>query len=313
MKTILLILSFSISNLLPKHDSWGFTNDHDWYPLSVGNVWAYENFYNENGTIHFLGYSWEIIRDVVTLSNGQKYFEILSHKSDGSIDTLFLRLDSLVSIIYGYDKNSENELLYEDLSAGIGDTVCYEYNPYWFCQVVREEVEFSIWRLLTQKKYFSTSEIGWQSGHFLIKGIGLFSYGSGDLYSYGSNLIGCKIDGVEYGGISVVNIEKQTEKVPPEFFLYQNYPNPFNPSTKIKFTIPSTENPLLGGARGGLVTLKVYDVLGNEVATLVNENKPAGSYETEFRIENGELASGIYFYQLVVGDFLQTKKMMFLR
>ena len=98
--------------------------------------------------------------------------------------------------------------------------------------------------------------------------------------------------------------------IPTEFFLYQNYPNPFNPTTKIKYSIP--ESPLPGGdGRGGLVTLKVYDVLGNEIATLVNEEKPAGSYEIEFNGSN--LLSGIYFYQLRAGTFIQTKKMVLLR
>jgi hypothetical protein len=59
--------------------------------------------------------------------------------------------------------------------------------------------------------------------------------------------------------------------------------------------------------------LKVYDVLGNEVATLVNEEKPAGSYKVEFRIENLELSSGIYFYQLIAGSFIETKKMLLLK
>jgi aminopeptidase N len=100
------------------------------------------------------------------------------------------------------------------------------------------------------------------------------------------------------------------ENISSIFDLSQNYPNPFNPSTKIKFTIP--QSPLLGGdGRGGLVTLKVYDVLGNEVATLVNENKPAGSYEIEFG--GTGLPSGVYFYRLQAGGFVETKKMILLR
>jgi len=91
------------------------------------------------------------------------------------------------------------------------------------------------------------------------------------------------------------------------FKLFQNYPNPFNPSTKIKYA-----TPLLGGARGGLIILKVYDILGNEVATLVNEYKPVGSYEVEFSARGG-LASGIYYYQLRAGEFVQTRKMVLLR
>src|SRR4030066_2143802 len=87
--------------------------------------------------------------------------------------------------------------------------------------------------------------------------------------------------------------------IPDIFTLYQSYPNPFNPSTTIRFAIP-----LLGGdERGGLVTLKVYDILGNEVATLVDEYKPAGNYEVEFNPSSSikNLASGIYFYRIQAG------------
>lgn len=99
-----------------------------------------------------------------------------------------------------------------------------------------------------------------------------------------------------------------------EFVLYQNYPNPFNSSTKIRFEIPEAVSPLLGGARGGFVSLKVYDLLGNEVATLIDEYKSAGSYEVEFdAAQTNSRCSGVYFYQLKVGNFIQTKKMILLQ
>ena len=85
------------------------------------------------------------------------------------------------------------------------------------------------------------------------------------------------------------------------FILEQNYPNPFNPSTVISYQLPVTSE----------VTLKVYNVLGNEVATLVDEYKPAGSYETKF--DASGLASGIYFYQLKAGTFVQTNKMAYVK
>jgi hypothetical protein len=88
---------------------------------------------------------------------------------------------------------------------------------------------------------------------------------------------------------------------PEEFYLSQNYPNPFNPSTKIEFRI----------ADFGFVSLKIYDILGNEVATLVNEEKSAGTYEVEFNARG--LSSGVYFYKSNAGNFIQTKKMVLLR
>ena len=116
----------------------------------------------------------------------------------------------------------------------------------------------------------------------------------------------------------VVSVGQEAIDKPIKFELMQNYPNPFNPSTKIKFTIPSADSPLLGGARGGYVTLKVYDILGNQVATLVDEIKPSGTYEVEFSAKDGlasgiGYASGVYFYQLRAGSFMETRKMQLLR
>jgi photosystem II stability/assembly factor-like uncharacterized protein len=107
------------------------------------------------------------------------------------------------------------------------------------------------------------------------------------------------------GGVTFVN-KKEIDEEPIDFSLEQNYPNPFNPSTKINFEIP-------GQARNDntLVTLKVYDVLGNEIATLISEEKQPGTYEVEF--DGTALPSGIYFYKLKAGYFVETKKMILLR
>ncbi|HEX7358807.1 MAG TPA: T9SS type A sorting domain-containing protein [Ignavibacteriaceae bacterium] len=101
------------------------------------------------------------------------------------------------------------------------------------------------------------------------------------------------------------------------FNLYQNYPNPFNPSTKIRFVISNVVRNLKDFSSqaprndDAIVTLKVYDVLGEEVTTLINEYKPAGNYEVEF--DASHLSSGIYFYKLQAGSFVETKKMILLR
>jgi hypothetical protein len=97
------------------------------------------------------------------------------------------------------------------------------------------------------------------------------------------------------------------------YSLKQNYPNPFNPSTKIRFTISPARTELYAGGDLRFTILKVYDVLGNEVATLVNEEKPAGNYEVEFSINNLQLTSGVYFYRLKAGEYLETKKMILLK
>jgi hypothetical protein len=94
------------------------------------------------------------------------------------------------------------------------------------------------------------------------------------------------------------------------FILEQNYPNPFNPVTYIRFRIP--DFPV---GTSGLVSLKVYDILGREIAVLINEEKSSGDYEVEFDVSsfNGGLPSGFYFYKLKAGEFIETKKMLLLK
>lgn len=98
-----------------------------------------------------------------------------------------------------------------------------------------------------------------------------------------------------------VDVETDTILVPNKFELSQNYPNPFNPSTIVRYQLPMASH----------ISLKVYDVLGNEVAALVDEEKPAGSYEAEFNAS--QLSSGIYFYRLQAGSFIETKKMTLMK
>jgi len=117
--------------------------------------------------------------------------------------------------------------------------------------------------------------------------------------------------GSDYNGVwrrlrpGIVSTETQNN-LPVDFSLSQNYPNPFNPSTSIKYAIGNRQ----------FVTLKVYDVLGNEIKTLVDEEKPAGTYEVEFNSHSGNvrnLTSGVYFYQIKAGDFVETKKMVLMK
>ena len=105
----------------------------------------------------------------------------------------------------------------------------------------------------------------------------------------------------DYPTTVVYTIEPQT------YALEQNYPNPFNPATKIKYTIPIIET-----TQGAVfTTLKIYDILGNEVATLVNEEKSAGTYEVTFNAN--DFVSGVYFYQLTAGEFSKSLKMLYLK
>jgi photosystem II stability/assembly factor-like uncharacterized protein len=105
---------------------------------------------------------------------------------------------------------------------------------------------------------------------------------------------------LKYQGVNTIE-EDEVDATPNKYFLSNNYPNPFNPSTNIIYSIQQLSN----------VIIKVYDILGNEIETLVNEEKPAGSYEITWYAEG--VPNGIYFYQLKAGSFVETKKMILLK
>jgi len=105
------------------------------------------------------------------------------------------------------------------------------------------------------------------------------------------------------GGV-VTEVEfENLEQIPEQFYLYQNYPNPFNPITKIKYSITQMD----------FVTIKIFDLLGREIATLVNEQKSPGTYEIELNADDLKLTSGVYVYQMKTGDFISSRKLIFLK
>jgi hypothetical protein len=181
-----------------------------------------------------------------------------------------------------------------------------------------------------------TENIVYRFGYDFFSGPEIISTGhdgpSGIGYNMRENVIG--VTNYNFNSIDLIQLEPSNAEFEKnfklkEYILSQNYPNPFNPTTTIKFTIPIlpvrqagsplNPSPYQGeGNRERLITLKVYDVLGNEIATLVNEEKPVGNYEITWYAEN--LASGIYFYRLQgypangkAGSFVETKKMVLLR
>jgi len=103
----------------------------------------------------------------------------------------------------------------------------------------------------------------------------------------------------KFDGPTEINDEENT--IPEQYLLSQNYPNPFNPETIINWQVPVA----------GHTTLKIYDLLGNEVATLVDEFQPAGKYEMKFN--GSSLSSGVYFYRLQSDSFVETRKMVYLK
>ncbi|MGE5411511.1 MAG: M1 family aminopeptidase [Clostridiales bacterium] len=111
--------------------------------------------------------------------------------------------------------------------------------------------------------------------------------------------------------IIVTGVDDHTTAGEIDFRLDQNFPNPFNPETKIKFQIAKSSNSSKQNIKW--VTLKIFDILGNEIATLLDDFRPAGEYEISFNAENYGLSSGIYYYQLKADDFTDSKKMMYLK
>jgi hypothetical protein len=128
------------------------------------------------------------------------------------------------------------------------------------------------------------------------------TFSSNQVISY-QNKILVAVSGTANGGVyiftdTLVGVNKKGSSVPAEFVLYQNYPNPFNPATHVRFEIPDLR----------FVSLKVYNVLGREIATLVNQELKPGTYEVEWDAAN--FPTGVYFCKLTIEDFIETKKMI---
>jgi hypothetical protein len=130
--------------------------------------------------------------------------------------------------------------------------------------------------------------------------VSLDSYDDPLYYWYGFTTSAPQVKVLEWFGL-ITEVEPVDNTVPNNFKLAQNYPNPFNPSTTVKFSIPQTTK----------VLLKVYDMLGREVATLIDSEKAAGNYEVNF--DASKYASGVYVYTLSAGNYQSTKKMMLMK
>lgn len=269
-----------------------FTNSfaQDYFPLEIGNRWDY--FYYgccHGGSTIEDTISVEVVGD--TILSGKEYF-VLSYP-------FFLIVDKFLRV--------ENDSLYcFDFEDSV-DCLIYAFNPpvgatYYSCKY---DSAFFIVELY--ESYFGYPDTQQVHAPYFVPLISYFSkrfglsYADfyGGLCEYQTPLSGCIISGITYGQL-LVSVEDQKLKL-PSFKLEQNYPNPFNPVTSIQYIVGSQQ----------LITLKVYDILGREVATLVNEEKPAGEYEVEF--DGSNLPSGIYFYQLNAGNYIETKKMILMK
>jgi hypothetical protein len=118
-------------------------------------------------------------------------------------------------------------------------------------------------------------------------------------------LKGSYINGILWEDTTITSVEDESLTSPEQFNLSQNFPNPFNSSSLISFYLPNS----------ALTELSIYNILGEKIETLINEYKPAGSYEVEFQstVLSRQMVSGVYFYQLKAGNYIETKKMILLK
>jgi hypothetical protein len=260
-----------------------------YFPLHVGNRW----YYLRTGWAFPYTFSYYVINEVIgdKIIEGKRYYIVigyhLGHPDLGEEDRFF-RIDSTTANVY--ELINTTEVLAESLKCKIGDTF-----GYYTCNDIKQEEVLGI---QTTVKRFSSS---WYSFYTLARGIGLI-YKIVDATYYPSEweLVYAIIDGKEYG--TPVGLKEDDALIKPQnYILYQNYPNPFNPSTTIEFTLPKSE----------FVKLKVYNILGKEVATLVLNKLNKGNHTYQFDGKN--LASGIYYYQWVAGEYREVKKMILIK
>jgi hypothetical protein len=285
-------LSFSYDSVAAKY-----------YPLAVGNTWTYSGFgYPCCGAYKYR----EKITGTIN-TNGHFYFIMTTTQHTGSSVTSYIRLDSTKGMVYIYEQGGgcpwlQNERAKDSLSARKGDSSRYNCESmfYYRCTDTTPGVVFGTNK---QKKVFSWTNYFEAGGtRTFAKDIGLIGTTSFAVMSTNNaNLVGCYIGGVLYGDTTLTGINLTSSEVPGQFSLSQNYPNPFNPATNIRFDLPTE----------GTVKLTIFDALGKEVQTLVNQQLPPGEYSVDFNGSN--LPSGVYYYRIESGSFSETKKMVLIK
>jgi len=295
---LLTILFFS-NNILSQDNNW-----KDYFPLKVGNTWYYRTWYFPYpmvGTYHK-----EYI-DKDTLINGIKYYKLVKRFNNYE----WLRIDSANGNFLAYSPGNgcgsySNDKIIDSLASRINDQIYCLYQSF-FTRRCSDTGTISIFNITTEKKGFGRDGliIG---GVTYAKNFGVMKSCMGEPppCEVFTDLIGCRINGIVYGDTNLVNIEQISSEIPNGFFLYQNFPNPFNPTTKINFDITSNVK-----GETSKVKLVVYNAIGKEISTLVNQQLSAGSYSVEFDASN--YPSGIYYYRLEAGDFSEVRKMILVK
>lgn len=273
----------------PRHPRDLSVNANVYYPLNIGDVWQYWDA--ANGEL----LTRKVLKDT-TFPNGLTYAVI----ENFLFPNVTYQRTFGDSVFRYHVTDSQDELFY-DFTRSPGDTVSSIQHGFDFTDigltwtgsnnifgVPRRQWNFTI------DLYRQT--IDDEQYHQVVDSIGLTSISS---FSWDIQLQGCIINGVEYGIIT--GLDEESSKEPVEFNLSQNYPNPFNSSTTIEFAIPNSN----------FTTLKVYNVLGEVVTELIGQILPPGVFK--FNWESAGMTSGVYYYQLISGNFLQTRKMLLVR
>ena len=256
------------------------------FPLRKGNEWQYFVYPDPPGPFP-IGRDRQRMTADTLMPNGRRYIVITSQFRQ----PLYLRRDGLS--VFHYQPEDSTEFRVLDFSRTAGDTIV-RFAPQTMPSIVLSAVDTQA--LFGTPRRFFTFTGGWFGTVRTADSIGIVSIGSlGPTWE----LCGAVINGKVYG--DVLSVGEPEEGAPTHFALSQNYPNPFNPSTTISYALP----------QDGLTTLKVYDVLGREVAELVNEFKTTGRYTVSF--DASRLSSGVYVYRLVSEKYSAVKKMLMLK
>lgn len=235
--------------------------------------------------------------------NNKQYYEIHSL----NLQTPFTYYSRLREDGYYVDFDSVllNERIYFKENPTIGD---YWYNEFpggikYHFTIVDTGYYLIFGRSTKFFLVFVTDSVLSDDEYYWSEDFGLLQYTVED--SFAGNLYwlsGCVIDGIVYGDTSLTIVSVDDPDPPlKEYELKQNYPNPFNPITNINFYIPVRTK----------VQLKIYDILGNEIAEIVNGEEDTGTHQVVFN--GSELSSGIYFYKLIAGNYVETKKMTLIK
>jgi hypothetical protein len=281
--------------------------------MKIGNVWIY---HNTTTTPYYTNQYSRSTIDSSIIYNGHKYYRFRSecryisgYPPCSGTTYSFLRIDSLTGIIYQFIQGINhcpgllNLLKSDSLQARLHDTVVncsFDDIYFWVCADTSNQTVFGY---STPVKYFVCDYFEHYYTEKYAKNIGRYDlYGGGVNGSMHNYLVGCVINNIVYGDTAfITGIKIVSSKIPETFSLSQNFPNPFNPKSNIKFQI----------AKSCEVKLVVFDALGREITTLVNEQLQPGTYEVEWN--GSKYPSGVYFYKLITSGYSETKKMVLIK